>query len=116
MLIYRADVLVDKVHIQWHVPSVSQIIFSTSCSHYISPYENLSQTQLVELLDKSGGTEGHAKLYLLPLNQLQQAEVAPDSTCFTALSKFPYCFYCLLTHIWYRIYCGRSSFYYQPYY
>lgn len=79
--------MIDKVHIQWHISSVSQVIFSTACSHYIGPHENLSQTQLVELLDKSGGSEGHAKLYLLPLNQLQQADIPPDSTCFTALSE-----------------------------
>lgn len=80
--------LIDKVHVQWHIPSVSQVIFSTSCSHYISPHERLSQPQLVEFLEKSGGSVGHAKLYLLPLSQLQQADVTPDSTCFTALSKF----------------------------
>ena len=87
---YSADVLIDKVHIQWHIPSVSQVIFSTSCFHYIGPTdENLSQTQLIELLNKSGGSEGHAKLFLLPLNQLQQTGVShPDSTCFTALSEF----------------------------
>ena len=79
--------MTDKVHIQWHIPSVSQVIFSTSCSHCISPHENLSQAQLVELLEKSGGSEGHAKLFLLPLNQLKQADIPPDSTCFTALSK-----------------------------
>lgn len=80
--------MIEKVRIQWHIPSVSQVIFSTSCVHYISPHENFSQPQLVELLDKSGGSEGHAKLYLLPLNQLMQAEIPPDSTCFTALSEF----------------------------
>ncbi len=79
--------LIDKVHIQWHVPSVAQVIFSTACSHYICPHENISQAQLIELLEKSGGSKGHAKLFMLPFQQLRQATVPPDTTCFTPLSK-----------------------------
>lgn len=80
--------LIDKVHIQWHVPSVAQVIFSTSCSQYIAPHENLSQPQFVELLDKSGGSKGHAKLFMLPFLQLRQPSVPPDITCFTPLSEW----------------------------
>ena len=108
-MIHRADVLVDKVHVQWHIPSVSQVIFSTSSSHYISPHENILQPQLVEFLDRSGGSEGHAKLYLLPLSQLQQEDVTPDSTCFTALSKFPLVMsqFHFISNLYSRVYCGR---------
>ena len=89
LTIHRADVLIDKVYVQWLIPSFSQVIFSASSSHCISPHGNILQPQLVELLDRAGASEGHAKLYLLPLSQLQQEDVTPDSTCFTALSKFP---------------------------
>lgn len=85
----RADVLMDKVHIQWHISSVAQVIFSTSCSHYVGPHEKLTPAQFIELLEKSGGSQGHAKLYLLPYKQLNQTQILPDTTCFTPLSEFP---------------------------
>ena len=79
--------LTEKVHVQWHIPSIGQVIFSTSCAHYIGPHENISHAQFIELLETSGGSKGHAKLYLLPYNQLKQIQVVPDATCFTALSR-----------------------------
>lgn len=84
---YSPDVLIDKVHVQWHIPSVAQVVFSTLCSHYIGPHENISHAQFIELLAKSGGSKGHAKLYMLPYNQLKQAQIVPDTTCFTPLSE-----------------------------
>ena len=83
----RPDVLIDKVNIQWHTSSASQVIFSTASSHYISPLETISQGQLVELLNKAGGSEGHAKLYLLPIQESLQTSVVPDLICFTPLSE-----------------------------
>lgn len=79
--------LTEKVHVQWHIPTVAQVIFSNLSSHYIGPYENVSQAQFVELLEKSGGSKGHAKLYLLPYIQLKQTQIVPDTTCFTPLSE-----------------------------
>ena len=80
--------LIEKVHIQWHVPPTGQVIFSTSCQYCIAPHENISQAQFVELLEKSGGSKGHAKLYFLPIHQLNVDHVPPDQTCFTPLSEF----------------------------
>ncbi len=79
----------EKVRIQWQIPSAGQLIFSTAYSHCVAPHENISHDQFLELLDKSGGSEGHAKLYLLPILQMKQTHVAPDTTCFTPLSELP---------------------------
>lgn len=105
---FSANMLIEKVHIQWHIPSVAQVIFSTSCSYFIAPHGNLSQAHLVELLEKSGGSKGHAKLYLLPINQLKQAHVSPDTTFLTSLSEFWFHQY-IPVKLWgylCRIHCG----------
>ena len=86
--IHRSDILIEKVHLQWRIPSTGQVLFSRSSSHYISPNESISHDQFVELLEHAGGSKGHAKLYLLPVQQLQQTMVEPDTSCFSLLSEF----------------------------
>ena len=80
--------LIEKIHLQWRIPSTGQVVFSGSCAHYIAPTEGISAEQFVELLNKSGGSKGHAKLYLLPIQVVQQqSNVLPDLFCMAQLSK-----------------------------
>jgi len=86
---FSSDLLIEKVCLQWRIPSLGQVVFSSSCPHYIAPTEGISSDQFVELLNKSGGSKGHAKLYLLPIKVVQQnSEVQPDLFCMAQLSEF----------------------------
>ena len=87
-IIFRADILVEKVNARWQLHSEEQIIFSTACPHFIASYKTLSTSEFEELLERAGGSHGHAKLYVLPIQQLKETDCNPDTSCFEPLSEF----------------------------
>lgn len=80
-----AETLVEKVCKQWETSQDNHIIFSPKCPHYIAPRRAISEAEFAELVDRSGGSYGHAKLYVLEI--AQREKMAPDVTCFEQLSE-----------------------------
>ena len=83
-----------------HVPVRSQVLFSTLSRHFISPLSPLPPEQFARLLEESGGSQGHAKLYLLPINLMETDDLNPDYSCLAGLGEWgkpSLAFYCSST-------------------
>ena len=83
---HRAETLVEQVSARWQLPKDRHIIFSPSCPHFITSRKPISDTQFQQLLSQSGGSHGHAKLYVFEM--YEQREVAPDVSCLEPLSEW----------------------------
>ncbi len=93
MSLHRASTLVDKVHGQWQLAPECHIIFSPSCPHYITSRKPISDSEFEQLLDKSGGSYGHAKLYVFEI--CEQTDLSPDVSCLEKLSEYVYAYKCV---------------------
>lgn len=80
----KAETLVKMVCNKWKTPQDNLIIFSPKCYQYIDSRRALSAAGFEELLSKAGGSYGHAKLYVLEINQ-QKTALLPDVSCLEPL-------------------------------
>lgn len=69
----------------WQIPPEYLIIFSPKSPHSVTPRRALTEAEFDDLLMKSGGSHGHAKLYALEIGHGE--ELVPDVSCFEPLSK-----------------------------
>ena len=73
---------------KWKTPAESLILFSPKCTQFhISSRKALSDSAFQDLLTKSGGSYGHAQLYVLEVNQ-QQEELMTDTSCLDPLGEY----------------------------
>ena len=64
------------------------VIFSTVHPKYIGAHQQITAEEFASLVKKSGGQDGHAKLYVLTLQHLKvDGPIEPDMSCFEPLSK-----------------------------
>lgn len=77
---------VEMVCNHWRIPSDCLIIFSPMSPYSISSRKPTTDAEFEDLLATSGGTHGHAKLYLLEISEGE--ELVPDVSCFEPLSEW----------------------------
>ena len=63
------------------------VIFSKAYSKHIAKGQHISDSYFQALLDKAGGRCGHAKLFVIPVQQLKQESLNADNSCVDPLSE-----------------------------
>ena len=85
----RPSFLKEKVASTWSIPLEEVVIFSTEYPKYIASHQPISDEEFGSLLEKSGGSQGHVRLYVMSVNQIKTGEnVTPDTSCVEPLSEF----------------------------
>ena len=84
---HSVESLSEEVASCTHVPREHQVLFSNSSKYFISPHTALSPEHFSQLLEESGGSRGHAKLYLLPVNLVESDTLTPDYSCLAGLGE-----------------------------
>lgn len=84
---FSSQGLLDKVSSTWNIPQEQIVIFSPVHPKYIGAHQQITDEEFATLVEKSGGQEGHAKLYILTLQHLKADDpIDPDMSNFEPLS------------------------------
>jgi hypothetical protein len=70
--------LCERIMSTFNVPMEDQIVFSAQSDLHISKYSQLTQNDFNLFLNRAGGSQGHAILYLLPMNHINAKLIEPD--------------------------------------
>jgi len=85
---YSANALLEKISFVWDIPQDELVVFSSNHPQYIGPHSQLTKEEFQQLIDKSGGLDGHAKLYVLTMKYVKMDDVIePDVSCLEPLSE-----------------------------
>ncbi len=82
----RSEQLQSEVRSQSGISVENQVVFSASYAPYLSPHTSMEPEQFSEFLQRAGGSEGHALVYLLPVSDLNDL-LEPEYGCLAKLSE-----------------------------
>jgi hypothetical protein len=84
----KMEDLCERIMSTFNVPMEDQIVFSAQSDLHISKYSQLTQNDFNLFLNRAGGSQGHAILYLLPMNHINAKLIEPD---YGVMAKLYYC-------------------------
>ncbi|XP_003387126.1 PREDICTED: inhibitor of nuclear factor kappa-B kinase subunit beta-like [Amphimedon queenslandica] len=84
----KPEDLMNDIELAAGTPVEHQVIFSSQSDIYISKNSNTSQNDFNLFMNRAGGSQGHAVIYFIPVNEVTADLLEPD---YGALAKLYYC-------------------------